>query len=109
EARDCGDLEGKDYRALDPGNAVPVAPVVPGKALPGVVEVSDRVVEREDHDHGDRQHQVDEEENRVDGQDVALYERPCRGEDAALRTGRLHGYRTHAADPVSCSVPTIKA
>ncbi len=109
QARDQGDLEREDDRALDAWNSVPVAPVVPREALPGVVELADRVVEREDHDDRDRQQQVDEEENRVDGQDVTLDERPRRGEDAAPRPAGLNGNGTQSAVPVNCSVPTTNA
>ena len=55
EARDQADLEREDDRALDPRGAVPVAPVVQREALPGVVEIAHRVVEREEDDHSDRQ------------------------------------------------------
>ena len=70
-----------------PGTRIPVAPVVEREPLPRVVEAPGRVVEREEDDEGDRQEQVRERKDRVDGEQVSADE--------------LH--------PVSFSVPTTRA
>ena len=103
ERGDRGDLERQRHGVDEPGDGVPVLPVVEREALPRVVEAARRVVERErDHDR-DRQEQVREGEHRVDGQDVLADERehaPARPDPDGFGGDRGH--------PVSFSVPSAR-
>ena len=106
DRREQADLERRDDRVLDAEHGVPVGPVVERELLPDVVEAARGLVEREEDHDGDREHQVADDEQRVDGQRVALHERPGTGRETAPGAWRRVGDGRH---PVSLSDPTIRA
>ena len=89
ERGEQADLERRDDGVLDPEHRVPVEPVVEREPLPDVVEAAlGRVEREEDHDR-DREHQVDADEHRVDGQRVVLDEPPRRARRWARANRRV--------------------
>ena len=88
----------RQTRRAVPSTASQLDPVVERELLPDVVEAPRRLVEREEDDDGDRQHQVADHEDRVRGERVALDEthQPVellRADDASRRRAARRGSR----------------
>ena len=82
-------------------------PVVERELLPDVVEAARRGVEGEEDHDSDREHQVADDEKRVDRQRMVLRERPDALSHARVATEV--GVTATVAHPVSRSEPTIRA
>src|SRR6185369_13923031 len=110
-AREERDLDREPDGTAEPRVVEWVEPVVEREALPGEVEATDRVVEREHDDDHDRDEQVGEGEHCEEGERVPSHERPRTAEYAGPvpRGGDCLDRGRHAVPVVTRSVPTLRA